>query len=522
MPLPFCVYGGNMSNSPLVNYTKLSPNNSGKRTHSIDRITPHCVVGQLSVETMGHMFAQPSYQASCNYDIGSDGRVGLVVPEDQRSWCSSSGANDQRAVTIECASDQSHPYAINDKVYGKLLDLMTDVCRRNGKSKMLWFGSKDKTLAYNPAADEMVITVHRWFANKACPGDYIYSRLPQIAAEVTRRLSGQAQTLYRVRLRWDLPQTQIGAYWILENAKQNCPAGYSVYDEAGKAVYIAVDTISSAAPAKYPSGIPLSKEAYIAAVGAIAQELYPETQILPSVVIAQCCLETGFGLGADSAVLMQVNNLLGMKTDLINSSWKDYTVWKGESIGKLTPEYRNGVLTYVHDSFRKYTDYENCIRDYEMFLLYVKNSKGYKYRRVQGVTDPAKAIHIIRIGTGTDTAPEGYCTDPAYEGKILNLIKQYDLAKFDAIAGINPPTETAPAASGTKYRVQIGAYKTKANADNVVQRVKTNAGLSCFIERESDGLYHVYCGSYSVKANAEARKAELKTAGVTSMVKEVR
>lgn len=100
-----------MSNSPLVSYTKLSPNHSGKRTHAIDRITPHCVIGQCSVETLGEIFAPTSRQASCQYGIGADGRVGMYVEEKNRSWCSSSNANDQRAITIECASDTSHPYA---------------------------------------------------------------------------------------------------------------------------------------------------------------------------------------------------------------------------------------------------------------------------------------------------------------------------------------------------------------------------------------------------------------------------
>ena len=93
-----------MSNSKLVNYTKLSPNHSGKRTHSIDRITPHCVVGQCSVETLGNIFQDTAREASCNYGIGYDGRVLLCVDESNRSWCSSSNANDQRAVTIECAN----------------------------------------------------------------------------------------------------------------------------------------------------------------------------------------------------------------------------------------------------------------------------------------------------------------------------------------------------------------------------------------------------------------------------------
>lgn len=182
------------TNSNLVSYTKLSPNHSGHRTHTIDRITPHCIVGQLSVESIGGYFSNSETQASCNYGIGTDGRVMLCVEEKNRSWCSSSNANDQRAVTIECASDKTHPYAFKDVVYNSLIELCTDICRRNGKKKLLWFGDKDKTLSYEPKSDEMVITVHRWFKNKSCPGDWLYQRLGNLAAEVTNRLGGEVIT----------------------------------------------------------------------------------------------------------------------------------------------------------------------------------------------------------------------------------------------------------------------------------------------------------------------------------------
>lgn len=178
------------TNSSLVSYTKLSPNHSGQRTHSIDRITPHCVVGQCSVETLGSIFLPTSRQASCNYGIGVDGRVGMYVEEKNRSWCSSSSANDQRAITIECASDTTEPYAFKDVVYQKLITLCVDICKRNGKKKLLWLGDKDKTLAYTPASDEMIITVHRWFANKSCPGEWLYSRLGDLANKVTAALEG--------------------------------------------------------------------------------------------------------------------------------------------------------------------------------------------------------------------------------------------------------------------------------------------------------------------------------------------
>ena len=191
------------TNSPLVSYTRLSPNHSGQRTHGIDRITPHCVVGQLSAESICGCFTSPSREASCNYGIGKDGKIALCVEEKNRSWCSSSSANDQRAVTIECASDLNHPYAMTTAVYNSLVKLCTDICKRNGKKKLLWLGDKNKTLNYSPKSDEMVLTVHRWFASKSCPGDWLYSRLGDLASKVTIKLGGNTSastgTLYRVQ-----------------------------------------------------------------------------------------------------------------------------------------------------------------------------------------------------------------------------------------------------------------------------------------------------------------------------------
>lgn len=178
-----------MSNSSMVVYTNLSPHHSGKRTAAIDRITPHCVVGQASVEAIGAEFAKPEKKASCNYGIGADGRVGLIVNEDYRSWCSSSTTNDNRAVTIECASDVNAPWAFRTEVYQTLVQLCVDICRRNGKSKLLWISDKNAALSYQPAADEMILTVHRWFANKACPGDWLMARMGDLAASVTAQLT---------------------------------------------------------------------------------------------------------------------------------------------------------------------------------------------------------------------------------------------------------------------------------------------------------------------------------------------
>lgn len=179
-----------MSNSSLVSYTKISPNRTSPRNHAIDTITIHCFVGQVTASSGCNAFQAASKQASCNYVVGKDGSIGLCVEEKDRSWCSSDRANDHRAITIEVASDTTAPYAVTSEAYAALLDLVTDICKRNGKTRLIWFGDKAKTLVYEPKPHEMVMTVHRWFANKSCPGDYLYSRHGEIAAEVTRRLSG--------------------------------------------------------------------------------------------------------------------------------------------------------------------------------------------------------------------------------------------------------------------------------------------------------------------------------------------
>lgn len=223
-----------MSNSSLVNCTILSPNHSGKRTHKIDRITPHCVVGQLSADSIGGCFTSTSRRASCNYGIGKDGRVCLIVDEANRSWCSSSNANDQRAITIECASDKSEPYAMNSAVYNKLVDLCIDICKRNDIKKLLWFADKNKSLSYEPANGEAVLTVHRWFANKSCPGDWLYSHLGDLASKVNVNLGNAApqqpsnsKVIYRV---------QTGAF----KNKSNAQALEAKVKNAGFDTYITV------------------------------------------------------------------------------------------------------------------------------------------------------------------------------------------------------------------------------------------------------------------------------------------
>ena len=196
-----------MSNSSLVSYTKISPNKTSPRNHAIDTITIHCVVGQLSVESLGNVFAPADRQASSNYGIGSDGRIGMYVEEKDRSWCSSNKSNDHRAITIECASDTIHPYSINDKVYASLIKLCVDICQRNNIKELKW--KADKSLIGQP--DKQNLTVHRWFSATACPGDYIYSRLGQIVDDVNHQLNKSVTNVLYV--------VQVGAYGEKTNAQ---------------------------------------------------------------------------------------------------------------------------------------------------------------------------------------------------------------------------------------------------------------------------------------------------------------
>ena len=179
------------TNSPLVSYTKISPNRTKNRNHAIDTITIHCVVGQCSVQTLGNIFAPTSRGAASNYGVGYDGKIGMYVEEKDRSWCSSSSVNDNRAVTIEVASDTSEPYAVNQKAYASLLNLVTDICKRNGIKKLIWSKNKNERVNHLNGCN---MTVHRDYANKSCPGTYLYNKHGEIAAEVNKRLGANATT----------------------------------------------------------------------------------------------------------------------------------------------------------------------------------------------------------------------------------------------------------------------------------------------------------------------------------------
>ena len=406
------------TNSSMVVYTKLSPNHSGQRTHSIDRITPHCVVGQCSVETLGSIFEPTSRQASSNYGIGADGRVGMYVEEKNRSWCSSSNANDQRAVTIECASDTTEPYAFRDVVYQTLIKLCVDICKRNGKKKLLWLGDKDTTLAYTPKADEMVLTVHRWFANKSCPGNWMYARMGDLASKVTAELGGAAQEPAKVT------GTQATAL------------------------------------------VGLSEADVIKKVGSLFTSDMKKSGVLASVSLAQFILESGYG---KSELAQNANNLFGMKKTLSGNTWSGST-WDGSSVyTQKTQEYENGQYVTITADFRKYPSVEKSIADHSAYLLGAKNGSKLRYDGLKGCTDYKKAVQIIKDG--------GYATSPTYAESICNIIDRWKLTQYDTAAA---PGEDKPAGVPFLVRVSISNLNIRKGAGTNYARTGKYTGKGIF------------------------------------------
>lgn len=242
-----------MRNSPLVNYTKISPNRNSPRNHKIDTISIHCVVGQLTVEQIGDIFAKPSRGASSNYGIGKDGKIGMYVEEKDRSWCTSSPANDHRAITIEVASDTSEPYAVTPAAYNSLINLLVDICKRNNIKELKW--KADKKLIGQ--VDKQNMTVHRWFANKSCPGEYLYSRHGQIAKEVNERLKSGTTTDETATKANVLYKVQVGAFANKANAEaikdKLIGAGFP-------AIIVEANKQSAPAPAPKKSNEEIAKE----------------------------------------------------------------------------------------------------------------------------------------------------------------------------------------------------------------------------------------------------------------------
>lgn len=453
------------TNSKMVVCTKLSPNHSGQRTHSIDRISPHCVVGQVTAESLGNIFSKSSYKASSNYGIDKNGRVGMYVEEKNRSWCTSSNSNDQRAVTIECASDTASPYRMNDAVYQTLIKLCADICRRNGKKKLIWFGDKNKTLNYSPKTDEMVITVHRWFANKSCPGDWLYSRLGDLAKKVTAQLDGNAtvglsvgdrgaevEEMQRMLIACGYSCGDCGVDGSFGNdtlaALQAFKKGAGLEadgvfdDEAKKVLSRLCEEKKAAGTGMQASELKdLSNEEVIRSVGPLFTADQKKTGVLASISLAQFILESGYG---KSELAQEANNCFGMKKSLSGNTWTG-SVWDGKSVYvKKTKEQRSWGTETVTAEFRRYACIEDSIADHSAYLTGARKSSALRYEGLKGCTDYRKAAQIVKAG--------GYATSTTYVDKLCSIIEQWKLTQYDADTA---PAEEAKHATKVPYLIRV-------------------------------------------------------------------
>lgn len=196
------------SNSSLACVSIPSQFRTKHNSRKIDTITIHTMAGNMSVENCGKLFQKKGKNASSNYGVGTDGRIALYVDEKDASWCSSNTPNDERAITIEVANDggSSTGWHVSNEALGALISLLVDICIRNNIRRLLW--KNDRNLIGK--VSEQNITVHRWFANKSCPGDYLMDKMGWIAETVNKNLDTYHKPiLYRV---------QVGAFSIKENA----------------------------------------------------------------------------------------------------------------------------------------------------------------------------------------------------------------------------------------------------------------------------------------------------------------
>ena len=234
------------------------------------------------------------------------------------------------------------------------------------------------------------------------------------------------EELYRVRKSWDDAKSQIGAYKILDNAKNECSQGYYVFDWNGNIVYTpTVETEDNVTDDKNIEDTEIkpvnnlasmSQDEFIQYIGNIAKS--DENKILPSITIAQAILESAWG---KSELSSRANNLFGMKKSLSGDNWGSQ--WGGKIYTKTTNEEVNGELIQVYADFRAYDSVEESVKDHNKYLACAKNGSSLRYDGIVGEKDYTKVANLLVSG--------GYATDSKYADKLCELIEHYNLDSFD-------------------------------------------------------------------------------------------
>lgn len=382
----------------------------------------------------------------------------------------------------------------------------------------------------------------RTFIVGNCPNPFVYNTGTVTWTDFKAMISGnpssapfepdetQVTKYYRVRTAWNDPNSQLGAYTVLQNAKDNCPVGYKVYDSDGKEVYHREITADGNLIAKQLTGSEAQK---IAQVAPIYQACMRDTGMLASVGLAQFCLESGYGT-TDLAV--NANNMHGMKCPLSGNNWSG-TTWDGKSqYTKQTAEQdENGNVYYINAAFRKYPGIKESVYDRAAYFIGAKNGVNLRYPGINQIKNAEEQVRLIKKG--------GYATDVNYVGKLLSIIDTYNLTKYDVAAAETEVKEEkkesnadakTPAKTENKtnqevdkqndramlpvYVVQAGSYSVRKNAANLKKNLLKD-GFEAIIKIEN-GLYKVQCGAFNKKENADMLVKKIKAAGYNAFAKE--
>lgn len=454
-----------MSFSKLTTVFVSSPSRDKVRTHNVIYFTPHCMVGQMTAKRCGELFAKESYCASSNYGIGTDGEIGGYVDEEDRSWCTSSAWNDNRAITVECASDTKHPYAMNQKVWDSMVDLAVDICQRYGKNKMLWFNDKQTTMNYKPKDNEMVITVHRWFAAKACPGDWLYSRLGKFANEVNERLNAQVAT---PKLVVEKPNTAL----VIENEDDRARYIWNFLKGKGLNDY---------------------------AVAGLMGNLYIESALRPNNL--QNSFEKKLGM-TDKGYTKDVND----------GSYKNFVHDKaGYGLAQWTWWSRKQALLYFAQ--KRKASIDDLVTQLE-FLWEELGAYDHCMKVLSKATSVKEACNVVL----REYERPAVVVNNDKSGITKALRARTDAGKvfYDKFSTSSKTSEKV----SRGYFIQYGAFGSKNNAKKRLYEV-VNKGLEAKIEK-FDGYYRVVDGYLNDMSTVEAVAARARDAGFDVLIKERR
>ena len=443
------------TNSPLVVYTKLSPNCNKPRNHSIDRITIHHMAWvKATVEQCGQSFMNPSREASSNYGIGYDGRIGLYVEERNRAWTSSSAENDNRAVTIEVANSTGAPYwEVSKASYNALIDLVTDICKRNGKTKIIWFGDKSKTLSYKPKENEMLMTVHRFFSSTSCPGEYLLGKHFDIAKKVNERLSKNTTSEIVEETKNETPKSVSNSV----SAKENDATIWDFFKSKGLNDF---------------------------AVAGLMGNLKAESNLCPD------NLQNSFEgrLGSDAEYVKKIDSGRYSKISFANDH-------AGFGLAQWTWHTRKEALyDYAKSQGKSIAD---LVMQLEFLWEELQN-----YTKTMSVLRNAKSVYEASTIVLTDFEK------PANQGSsVKNARASFGNAFYDKFANKTVKVEVPKKEDTTVYKVQCGAFGVKANADRLAGKLK-KAGFGVCV-KQIDTLYKVAVYGIDSREKANSIAADI-------------